>query len=678
MAGLYNDSEAASWRNLLVALEAIVVNMEPGDNLRRNRAIYWLTLIWLLGVYCYLLYQTGWLSDDARITLVYVDNLVMGHGAVFNAGERVQAYTHALWFLLLSVGTYFWYNTVQVAYLASLVLSVTSFALLAKIAAHKTPLTLLAMGSLLLSAGFVDYSTSGLENPLSYFLLALLVLSIRSCQDAQKVFLLCGVLGALLFLTRPDYLLIVLPLLMVMWVRLGDWGQRFRLAVICVTPVALWTAFSVLYYGVPVPNTAYAKLGTELARSELIQQGLYYIQATALYDRFTLLILALALPMCLFWGKLYTKLLVAGCLLYLAYLIWIGGDFMLSRHLAAPAYLSIALLVSVLPDGGDIRGRWIPRVLAFTAVVAPLLALPLHNTDEMRVGKHFFHGISDERFFWSRFSSLRTEIASGPQQWIRRPAAGSIDRPTTIKTVCGWLGMGKALDPATHMLDKCALTDPLLARMPALHFPQWRIGHFERAIPFGYLESIAHDFPLLDSELAAYASQISLITRGELGDTERLKAIIHHNLSNTRLAGELGDYRLDIEQLRQLRAVSRELSFELGAQDSVALSQEGASWRIQKGTGETPSVLQVGFSEPGGYKVVLEYADIGELEPGKQQPAPEDIDYVVAILRGGESMPVRLALPQKANLSDLVHVHVLPLGSLAGQRTATLTFSKDV
>jgi hypothetical protein len=130
--------------------------------------------------------------------------------------------------------------------------------------------------------------------------------------------------------------------------------------------------------------------------------------------------------------------------------------------------------------------------------------------------------------------------------------------------------------------------------------------------------------------------------------------------------------------LQRLRAVSRELSFELGAQDSEALSQEGASWRIAKGTGEAPSVLQVGFSEPGGYKVVLEYADIAELEPGKQQPAPEDIDYVVAILRGGESMPVRLALPQKANLSDLVHVHVLPLGSLAGQRTATLTFSKDV
>ena len=262
------------------------MNKGQSANLRGSNGIYWLTLTWLLGIYCYLLYQTGWLSDDARITLIYVENLVKGNGAVFNYGERVQGYTHALWFLLLSAGTYCWHNAVQVAYLASVLLSVTSFLLLAKIAEHRTMLTILAMGTLLLSAGFIDYSTSGLENSLSYFLFALLVLSIRSGQDSQKSFLRSGVLGALIFLNRPDYLLIVLPLLIIMWLRLGDWWQRIKLAAICVSPVLLWTAFSVFYYGVPVPNTAYAKLGTEIARSELLNQGLYYFMATALYDQF--------------------------------------------------------------------------------------------------------------------------------------------------------------------------------------------------------------------------------------------------------------------------------------------------------------------------------------------------------------------------------------------------------
>lgn len=649
---------------------------QSANHLGSNR-IYWLALTWLLLIYCYLLYQTGWLSDDARITLVYVENLVKGNGAVFNSGERVQAYTHALWFLLLSGGTYFWHNAVQIAYLASVALSIASFLLLAKIAAHKTLFTILAMGSLLLSAGFIDYSTSGLENPLSYFLFALLVLSIRGCHDAQQSFLRSGVLGALLFLNRPDYLLIVLPLLMVMWLRLGDWKQRIRLAVICVSPVVLWTAFSVFYYGVPVPNTAYAKLGTEIARSELLYQGFYYFLATALYDRFSLLILAVALPMCLFWGHLRVKLLVAGCLIYLAYVVWIGGDFMLSRHLSVPTYLSIALLVSVLPDGSSIRGRWITLLLALTAIAVPLLALPFHNTDEMRMGKHFFHGISDERFFWSRFSSLQSELTSGPRQWPDSlPAAESIKRATQTKTktVCGWLGLGKALDPATHMVDKCGLTDPLLARMPALHSPKWRIGHFERAIPFGYLESLESDSPLLDSELATYASRISLITRGELNNMGRLKAIIPHNSSSADLRRVLGDYRIDIEQLQALKETSRVLPFDLGVEDSDALLKDGASWRILKSAREAPSALQVRFSKPGTYKVVLEYADTKNQEQGKEV-SPADIDYVVAILREGEGIPVQLVLPQKANLPNLVHVHVFPLDWVEDQRTVTLSFA---
>lgn len=654
-----------------------MANKGQSANLHGSNRIYWLVLTWLLIIYCYLIYQTGWLSDDARITLVYVENLVKGNGAVFNSGERVQAYTHALWFLLLSGGTYFWHNAVQITYLASVVLSATSFLLLAKIAVHKTLFTVLAMGSLLLSAGFIDYSTSGLENPLSYFLFALLVLSIRSCQDAQKSFLRSGVLGALLFLNRPDYLLIVLPLLMVMWLRLGDWKQRIKLAVICVSPIVVWTAFSVFYYGVPVPNTAYAKLGTEIARSELLYQGFHYFLATALYDPFSLLILAVALPMCLFWGNLRVKLLVAGCLIYLAYVVWIGGDFMLSRHLSVPIYLSIALLVSVLPDGSSIRGRWITLLLALIAIAVPLLALPFHNTDEMRMGKHFFHGISDERFFWSRFSSLQSELTSGPRQWTNNlPAAEPIKRATQTKTVCGWLGLGKTLDPATHMVDKCGLTDPLLARMPALHYPQWRIGHFERAFPFGYLESLADNSPLLDAELDEYASRIALITRGELDNLERLKAIVPHNFSTANFTRVLGDYRIDIEHLQALKETSRVLPFDLGAEDSGALLQDGASWRILDGAREMPSTLQVKVTKPGTYKVVLEYADTRNREPGKEEGSPQDIDYVVAILREVEDIPVQLVLPQKANLPNLVYVHVVPLDWVEDQRTVTLSFAK--
>jgi len=50
--------------------------------------------------------KSAWLSDDAFITLRTVRNFNEGYGLVWNTHERVQAYTHPLWMLLLSL-TYF-------------------------------------------------------------------------------------------------------------------------------------------------------------------------------------------------------------------------------------------------------------------------------------------------------------------------------------------------------------------------------------------------------------------------------------------------------------------------------------------------------------------------------------------------------------------------------------------
>src|SRR4051812_5661024 len=43
----------------------------------------------------------GWVAEDAYITLRTVDNFVHGFGLRWNVAERVQAYTHPLWMLLL-------------------------------------------------------------------------------------------------------------------------------------------------------------------------------------------------------------------------------------------------------------------------------------------------------------------------------------------------------------------------------------------------------------------------------------------------------------------------------------------------------------------------------------------------------------------------------------------------
>jgi hypothetical protein len=46
-------------------------------------------------------WQQRWTSDDGFINLRYVDQIRHGNGPVFNAGERVEAFTSPLWLAVL-------------------------------------------------------------------------------------------------------------------------------------------------------------------------------------------------------------------------------------------------------------------------------------------------------------------------------------------------------------------------------------------------------------------------------------------------------------------------------------------------------------------------------------------------------------------------------------------------
>lgn len=62
--------------------------------------------------------------------------------------------------------------------------------------------------------------------------------------------------------------------------------------------------------------------------------------------------------------------------------------------------------------------------------------------------------------------------------------------PTAVGVRCGQLGASALVSgPTVHWVDSCALTDRFLAGIPYSATP-WRIGHFSRPIPDGYLEAI--------------------------------------------------------------------------------------------------------------------------------------------------------------------------------------------
>ncbi len=92
----------------------------------------------------------------------------------------------------------------------------------------------LAIALLISSRAFVDYSTSGLENPLAHVLLAgFWFMSLRETPSAMAM----AVLASLIGLTRLDLLVLVLPpLLFAAWPL--PWRARVRVFVVFALPLA--------------------------------------------------------------------------------------------------------------------------------------------------------------------------------------------------------------------------------------------------------------------------------------------------------------------------------------------------------------------------------------------------------------------------------------------------------
>jgi arabinofuranosyltransferase len=78
--------------------------------------------------------------------------------------------------------------------------------------------------------------------------------------------------------------------------------------------------------------------------------------------------------------------------------------------------------------------------------------------------------------------------------------------------------------PAVHVVDVLALGDALLARLPSK--PNWRIGHFERPVPAGYIATIETGRNRIeDTTTAMLYERIKAVTQDPLWSRRRWRAI---------------------------------------------------------------------------------------------------------------------------------------------------------
>ena len=474
-----------------------------------------------------LVLRTAWLSDDALISLRTVLNVTHGYGLTFNVAERVQTFTHPLWLLMVTALYGVIGNVYYATFVAGIATSIVAFWLVLRGAA--TPVQAwIAAGLMFASRAFIDFSTSGLENPLSHLLIVpLVVVALDERLRRERVLVLVGILTSLLYLTRPDNVIIALPLLVRACVRVRAPRAILRGLALGVVPAAAWTLFSLVYYGFPFPNTAYAKLATGLGRSETLRQGTLYLIDSVGRDPLTMTAIIAGAVLAFGRGLSGARALATGVLLHLGYIVWIGGDFMSGRFLTLPFVASV-IIISRL-SRAELREWMAASALLAIAGASSLLSvtgLTDRADNEIRT-----NGVVNERAIYFKTQSLvfASRNTFREPDW---PTRGEEIHHYTVLPTCGLLGAGGlAWPPRVHLLDECALSDPLLARLPAAWKQDWRIGHFRRMVPDQYVESLGSGGnSISDRALAQYYDEIRLVTRSRrLFSSARWRAIWHLN-----------------------------------------------------------------------------------------------------------------------------------------------------
>jgi arabinofuranosyltransferase len=512
--------------------------------------------------------KDAWVSDDAFITLRTIDNFWNGYGLRWNVIERVQAYTHPLWMLVLGAA----YGVTREPHLTTLAVSLAmtgavAWLLLQRLTLAGRAFALLALAG---SRAFVDYSTSGLENPLSHLLVAvfwLMVLGDAPPSPSRRRLLTLATLTSLAMLSRLDLVLLTAPgVILEIYRSRRVLRPREVVAILALAslPLVLWHLFTLIYYGFLFPNTAYAKLGTGLSSSVLMLQGLRYLSESFRNDPLTLLAIASAILIALWRRTAPAAALAFALAAYLGFVVRAGGDFMSGRFLTAPFLCAVILLALQLPTA---RPAVAPIALVSAAVVSlampasPLRMRPFDLADGIRVED----GVDDERlvhYAATGFVPVLEGLRYTNHMWARQREG--VPRVQSVGAI-GVLGFTSG--PGFHGIDPLALADPLLARLDVARDMPWRIGHFWRHLPDGYEDTVKlcvqRLFPsgairppngnclaswdeinrFRDPEIANAYRELMLITQGPLFDRARLAAIVRWNLGRDPLSHRGGSGR---------------------------------------------------------------------------------------------------------------------------------------
>ncbi len=356
-------------RFITVTVDADAEEPTVQDAHGQDRIQPWLVLampvvIVLIGAWTY-----RWVQEDAFINFRTLDNLLAGHGPVYNIGEWVEVYSDPLWLyvqavlhLVLPFISMEWMSVILgiVGTIGGVVLSGRA---IQRLGESRGEGLVFPIGLLIFSvvAGVWEFATSGLEMGLVFLWIGLsfwLLVRVEARRDS--VFWPAFLIG-LGPLIRPELILMTGVFLVVLgfvavspgWRGKGSVRRRclFGFAVAVGLPAA-YQVFRMMYFGLLVANPALAKNAT----TSSLSQGLTYLwNFAAPYTLWLPLGLGAVVvyPTMRRWWADHDRVGVVvalspliGGILDLLYVANVGGDYMHAR-LALPGFCGVCCSIFV-------------------------------------------------------------------------------------------------------------------------------------------------------------------------------------------------------------------------------------------------------------------------------------------------------------------------------------------
>jgi arabinofuranosyltransferase len=458
-----------------------------------------------LGVLAAMAYHHRWMAEDASVYFRVVANLQDGLGPVWNAGERVEAYTGPLWLAVLWLGS----SVLSFVAVEWIAVALGALATVAGCAAPARGSWLLwrtsgrsavglPLGLLVLAAlpPMWEFATSGLETGMIFLWLGGCFWALAGLvqQGSRARPALIALLIGLGPLVRPDLGVFAIGFMVALLASAPRTRRMARLRLVgwALLVPAAYQVFRMGYFAALEPNAALAK---EAALPDWSRGWTYLAEFVEPYLLFIPLALLFVYAFLELRGEprparaaLITALAPMACgLLHALYIVRLGGDFMHARMLLPSLFGLLLPLAVVIPL------RRTPHLVLGLAVIpwAIACAATLRSNDDPfgtnrgAVTLHDYHraararnGLALRRLAETRRALvLRVPLSSSDLRVSGEPRASS---PTPVVAGALTVGLlGYAAGPRVHVVDQLGVADPLGSRteLDALAIPRRSFGY---------------------------------------------------------------------------------------------------------------------------------------------------------------------------------------------------------